>query len=511
MDQIRLLADAWVEWQTRGLVFSAIVLLVAAPTHLRSPIWRHWSLVAGVIALILFPLFWLALPEWRVAIIPSEFLVDPFASPIRVDYPESGQSNFSLSLLALSFVTAILLALSYAGAWTSQRRRVLNAAAPDKTLQALFDQCANEIGLETEKARLVVGQSNEAPCTLGWLTPVVVVPATLDTWSPEEKRIVLIHELQHVKRRDWLWQQCCVILVVLYPLNPLCWKIKSKSRALAEESVDKLSLALNIKPMAYASALLNQLRICRQVRSSVAVHLHQRLDIADRVNSLIAEPYSWSRMNRIHSAQIGLLMLILVLPVASIQLTAAQTKLWNWERAASVQPKDIEPDVPIIPAISGPVLPERANPVVAPERPPAAPVFTMASAKSGLPVLPIPIVESSTVMSVKEIPIEPLPIHLETPSYPKLAIRRGWESTVRLAFDLNEHGEVVNPRVLSAGSYGTQQFEQAALGAIEASRYHVRDPGGQVFVKEDLIQTYVFELVDDERLSPAVNQRRNPP
>ena len=59
------------------------------------------------------------------------------------------------------------------------------------------------------------------PMTWGWLRPVVLLPADSATWSDDRRRSVLLHELAHVRRRDWLADSIARAACALYWFNPL--------------------------------------------------------------------------------------------------------------------------------------------------------------------------------------------------------------------------------------------------------------------------------------------------
>jgi beta-lactamase regulating signal transducer with metallopeptidase domain len=55
------------------------------------------------------------------------------------------------------------------------------------------------------------------------LFPVLLIPVAADSWSSEQRRLVLFHELAHIRRWDWLTQMLAHVACALYWCNPLVW------------------------------------------------------------------------------------------------------------------------------------------------------------------------------------------------------------------------------------------------------------------------------------------------
>lgn len=61
----------------------------------------------------------------------------------------------------------------------------------------------------------------DAPATVGWLRPLILIPLDWRTWSNEERQAVLAHEVSHIERRDypaWIIAQLCLALQFYNPL-----------------------------------------------------------------------------------------------------------------------------------------------------------------------------------------------------------------------------------------------------------------------------------------------------
>lgn len=106
------------------------------------------------------------------------------------------------------------------------------------------------------------------PMTWGVTRPVILLPAEAETWSAERRRVVLLHELAHVRRFDCLTQFLIQVTCALHWFNPLVWWAASKARSERERACDEAVLRNGTRPSNYASHLLD---IARSARSRFAV------------------------------------------------------------------------------------------------------------------------------------------------------------------------------------------------------------------------------------------------
>src|SRR5262245_33534820 len=122
------------------------------------------------------------------------------------------------------------------------------------------------------------------PMTWGILRPVVLLPADSEGWSAEYRRVVLLHELAHIRRRDCLTQILAHLVCALHWFNPLVWLTARQLRVEREMACDDYVLGVGTRASDYASYLVNLARSIELVErpSSVAVgmacsHLENRV------------------------------------------------------------------------------------------------------------------------------------------------------------------------------------------------------------------------------------------
>src|SRR5205085_130395 len=72
----------------------------------------------------------------------------------------------------------------------------------------------------TRPVRLLRSSAVPVPATWGVRRPVIALPAAAATWTPERLRLVLVHELVHVRRQDVMVEALLWLAGALYWFHP---------------------------------------------------------------------------------------------------------------------------------------------------------------------------------------------------------------------------------------------------------------------------------------------------
>jgi beta-lactamase regulating signal transducer with metallopeptidase domain len=150
------------------------------------------------------------------------------------------------------------------------RRLVARSEAPARRHAAALHATLDELGIDRD-VRLLVSPDVAAPITCGALTPVILVPRDVNEWSDERRRVVLIHELAHVSRFDYLAQLLGTIACGLFWFHPGVWLAASRLRSESELAADDRVLAAGTSGVSYATHLLEVARAEREMSLAVAV------------------------------------------------------------------------------------------------------------------------------------------------------------------------------------------------------------------------------------------------
>ena len=293
---LAMLADAFVK-ATVLLVLAAVVtvFLRRSPASLRHLVWT--LACGGVLAL---PLASALLPNWKLALwprldVPAAFDAEqlapraaepeprpaarvvptvhaPTPSPSSTIDAEPVRWHLTPDWTALVFpvwlsgVGAVLILLAVGIARITWLDRVTRPV-DDEAWLILVDELSLELGLRRH-VRLLQANGPAMPMTWGIRRPAILLPAEANDWTPERRRDVLLHELAHVKRHDFLIQLIARIACAVYWFHPLVWLAATRLREERERACDDHVLRAGATPSEYASHLLEIARGLRAARAT---------------------------------------------------------------------------------------------------------------------------------------------------------------------------------------------------------------------------------------------------
>jgi HEAT repeat protein/beta-lactamase regulating signal transducer with metallopeptidase domain len=360
---------AWIS--VADVVLKATLLFLCAGVasfllRRRSAALRHiiWTLaLAGVLVL---PMLSMALPHWQLNLVTidqaSSFQLPASNSPLPslVAAPESqlpaadrqppapaihrDRSNAQVSmsgrqtssspgrtprswpsvLLGVWLIGALLIVIRLAAGviavqWMSRRTERVSDAPWLPQATAL----ARELGISP---RIVFLRSRGAAMPMAWglFRPAVLMPADADHWPAERLRIVLLHELAHVKRRDCLTHMLAQVACALHWFNPLAWVAARHLRTERERACDDLVLAAGTRGPDYADQLIEIARVMRAGRfpailAGASLAMAHRSELEGRLMAILDPSVPRAGLSRLRTSAATTIFALGVLPLASLQ------------------------------------------------------------------------------------------------------------------------------------------------------------------------------------------------
>lgn len=121
---------------------------------------------------------------------------------------------------------------------------------------AIFNQVAQKLGIK-KMIQFHLSAIINVPLVIGYLKPVVLFPiALVNQLDNEQVEAILIHELSHVRRNDFLLNLVKTAIETLLFFNPFVWMAGRFIHIEREHACDDLVLKVTGKPLNYAHALL---------------------------------------------------------------------------------------------------------------------------------------------------------------------------------------------------------------------------------------------------------------
>jgi TonB family protein len=168
--------------------------------------------------------------------------------------------------------------------------------------------------------RLLVGSDLATPMTWGLLKPTIILPQAARTWADDRLRVVLSHELAHVRRGDWASQLAAELLRAVYWFNPFAWMASRRLRLDSEHACDDAVLNAGVAAPAYATHLLDLARASSRRRDawSPALPVARPSGLERRVRAMLNTDLDRNPLTRRTRVMVALAFFSLAVSLAGV-------------------------------------------------------------------------------------------------------------------------------------------------------------------------------------------------
>ena len=176
-------------------------------------------------------------PSLTNSSLSNPVLYDALRENSIAEAPVTDESHTATTLFAtvkMSILTIWLLGVIALGVrYVSDEIRLYRQSrywkpVQDAKLSAIFDSCRRQLGIRRRVALLTVSHGIGA-ASMGTLRPTVLLSEQAVLHSDADQlRMVLLHELVHLRRFDPLVLRLALILNVIHWLNPVAWLVMSR-------------------------------------------------------------------------------------------------------------------------------------------------------------------------------------------------------------------------------------------------------------------------------------------
>ena len=248
-------------WQ--GLLVYVLLRIVFAGSSSLTAVKKYNLAIAATVAIagcFIYTLFIeIANYSW-VTLKPSHSL--PLLSYLKLSHHTSNRFSLYNSIKAyLPFICAIyfiglLINIARLAVEWNKVRFVKSSGVSAGPLQQYVNTVAQTLNI-AKNVTIKLSSLIDVPCALGYFKPLILLPVTMTTnLTTAEVEAIILHELSHIKRNDYLVNLLQQFITVLLFFNPFTQLINGIINQERENGCDDLVVEHTGEPLIYAQALI---------------------------------------------------------------------------------------------------------------------------------------------------------------------------------------------------------------------------------------------------------------
>ncbi len=170
-----------------------------------------------------------------------------------LSYATGSLPYLSVSYIFLLFFLMFKLFSSYRYVYFIANRRLVS---PPFELQYFTSKVAEQLNI-TKRISVWISNYIDVPATIGFLKPVILIPvASINSLSSHQLEAIILHELSHIKRNDYVINLFISVVETILFFNPFVSLLAKTIKRERENCCDDFVIQYRYDPHSYATALL---------------------------------------------------------------------------------------------------------------------------------------------------------------------------------------------------------------------------------------------------------------
>ncbi len=257
-----------------------------------------------------------------------------------------GNSNFSTWInTLLPYASVGYLVLLFIPLWQFYRNykyvtviRTTGLEKPAYDWRLFTSKIAAHIGI-TKKVTLRLSSIIQSPLTVGFLKPIILLPvAAVNQLTTQQIESIILHELAHIRRFDYLVNLLCRFIQTILYCNPFTGYFVREHETEREKAADQLVLQFQYDAHAYASALVTLQQLALQPLPFTVAATGNKNELLQRVEWIMGI----GKRNKLSLRAIVTPLLVIVL-FAGINSLLQQVNKPNANRPFAIQQTNNSP------------------------------------------------------------------------------------------------------------------------------------------------------------------------
>lgn len=244
------------------------------------------------------------------------------------------------------FISVLFLSLKYMGGFAYSQRLKHNKTKPvNKYWQYKLAEFSNKLDLK-QKVILLESALVKVPIVIGYLKPVILIPIGLLTGIPNEQiDAILIHELAHIRRKDYLVKLLQTIVEVLFFFNPFVWWISSIINKEREHSCDDLAISITKDNISFVRALAGLCELEVKKTGFALAFGNSNNQIIKRMERIMKRNENKNSFSQFTIALVILLASLFALGAASFKTSETKAKTESVQDSTKVKKAKMHKDI----------------------------------------------------------------------------------------------------------------------------------------------------------------------
>jgi beta-lactamase regulating signal transducer with metallopeptidase domain/protein involved in polysaccharide export with SLBB domain len=295
---------------------------------------RHLVVATSFVALAVLPVLIASVPVFAIGVAvagePAGALppaaraslddTSTSAGAVPVDQSPARTSWSLTQWLRAAWATGVVLFLLPVASALWRLSTIGRTGLPAAWARAEFARLTSARGVSVP-IELLEHEAVAGPMTFGITRPVIVLPPDAREWSSAELRCALMHELEHIQRRDWLMQIVARSVAAFYWFHPMVWSAWRRLCLEAERSCDDAVVAREERTD-YAAQLVTLAQRMSDTIARPMLGMANRTDLSARVTAVLDDRLRRGRAGFAAAAGIVLAALLVVGSVAPVSAVA---------------------------------------------------------------------------------------------------------------------------------------------------------------------------------------------
>jgi bla regulator protein BlaR1 len=224
---------------------------------------------------------------------------------------------------AWAVVAGLLLASLALSVW--RLRTIRRTGLPWLESRPLLSDLAARVGIG-RRVDVLIHESISAPLTCGILRPAILLSPDTREWSDDSVRRALVHELEHIRRRDWWTYVAARAVCAFYWFHPLAWVTYRQLTLEAERACDD-AVVEREETTQYAEQLVQLARRMGSARQQPTLAMANRSDLSARVTALLDATQSRGRAGFARATLVAVGAAAVLMTLAPVRMVAVSNNV----------------------------------------------------------------------------------------------------------------------------------------------------------------------------------------